>query len=323
MELADLLLRGEAALQDAIDQGTFESLTLDFKSAEGLFSGGSLTREGRKVLARAMSGFANSAGGLIVIGVDCRAEDGIDKARALGPVSHLSRAFSSVNGQLAELLQPRHEGIRAHGIRASGGDDEGYVIIEVPRSERRPHMNGQDRTYHKRSSASTFVMEHYDVEDAFRRVAAPDLHLRWRLERGYTDGKTTLAIRVQFEVENRGPTTAKSVAITLGSFVGPPLQIPTTNTLFSTRNVGSKVVLVAPPHLVINPAQTVPFHMAAVSLSRQPAQPVYLGTQLASQAVVEVEVELSAENMAPQSAEITLGPTDFAPFISLLERGGL
>ena len=36
-------------------------------------------------------------------------------------------------------------------------------------------MFAKDRRYYKRAGDSTYVMEHYDIEDAFRRAVTPSL----------------------------------------------------------------------------------------------------------------------------------------------------
>jgi hypothetical protein len=61
-----------------------EDLTLDFKLAPTNFE----NRDERKTLACAISGFANSGGGLIVWGVDARKDaDEIDCAQGTSPLT--------------------------------------------------------------------------------------------------------------------------------------------------------------------------------------------------------------------------------------------
>jgi predicted HTH transcriptional regulator len=76
LELTELLRDGEAALQRAIDAQEVETLTLDFKEVgqgkEALFADGKVSKQGQLVIGPAASAFANSAGGLLVIGVRCK-----------------------------------------------------------------------------------------------------------------------------------------------------------------------------------------------------------------------------------------------------------
>lgn len=49
----------------------------------------------------------------------------------------------------------------------------------VERSDRRPHRSeaSGDKRYYKRAGDSSFIMEHYDIEDAFNRTTPAELQL--------------------------------------------------------------------------------------------------------------------------------------------------
>jgi hypothetical protein len=64
--------QGPAALDDLIVDREPESLFLHFKRSPGNGSSRVLADEDSKNLCKAISGFANSSGGVIVWGVDCR-----------------------------------------------------------------------------------------------------------------------------------------------------------------------------------------------------------------------------------------------------------
>src|SRR5688500_14539224 len=105
MEVERVIRYGEEALQEAIEVGLQESLTLEFQGSN-YFSDGVLTNDGRGGLAKVLSAFSNSAGGVIVIGVDSRKKEGVEVAM-LQPLVSLERCLTSVNSALGELLQPR------------------------------------------------------------------------------------------------------------------------------------------------------------------------------------------------------------------------
>lgn len=87
---------------------------------------------------------------------------------------------------MGELLLPRHEGILVRPIPVPNDSDTGCIAVWVERSERRPHQSqaAKDRRYYKRAGDSTYVMEHYDIEDAFRRLVTPTLKLEESLQSG-------------------------------------------------------------------------------------------------------------------------------------------
>ncbi len=178
--MPDLQLRFEsldlAALQDFISARQEENLHLDFKTiTDCAFA----QAEDRKNLALALSGFANSDGGIIVWAVDARAgADGIDCVQSLKPVTDVNALMSRLNQLTSDAVSPVVDGVM-HRIVERLSDGSGFVATLVPGSDSGPHMakSRQDR-YYKRSGDSFLKMEHFDVADMFGRRARPDLRLR-------------------------------------------------------------------------------------------------------------------------------------------------
>lgn len=180
----DLLAGGEAAIDQLIADRRQESVNLDFK-AKPRRDRPDFDRDERKLLARASSGFANSAGGLLVLGVDARkdADDPVDCARAAQPISSIEECCSAAQSLIGEMVQPRYEGVSVAAIMSDREPSSGYLLIAVTRSERRPHRaEAGDGRYYKRAGDSFYLMEHYDIEDAFRRVNQLDLDPIWRMD---------------------------------------------------------------------------------------------------------------------------------------------
>jgi hypothetical protein len=63
---------GETAIDELFYDRQSEELFLDFKRSANGGKGQRLHQDDRKNLAKAISGFGNSEGGVIVWGVDCR-----------------------------------------------------------------------------------------------------------------------------------------------------------------------------------------------------------------------------------------------------------
>ncbi len=160
------------AVRQMVAEQRQEDLHLDFKTA-----GADLDREDRKNLAKAISGFANSDGGLIVWGVDCRPdEEGIDCARLLAPIAPIDRFLARLTDLAAQASSPIVEGV-LHRVLPNG-DGSGFAVTFVPVSDSGPHQAklGEDR-YYKRNGASFRKMEHFDLEDMFGRRKKPVLTL--------------------------------------------------------------------------------------------------------------------------------------------------
>jgi hypothetical protein len=90
-----LIKGGEKVIDELIADRTSEELFLDFKASPDNGAGAKLAHTDREKLAKAISGFGNSEGGVIVWGVDCdRLPDDGDVARAKRPIKN-PRRFKS------------------------------------------------------------------------------------------------------------------------------------------------------------------------------------------------------------------------------------
>lgn len=202
-----------------------ETLTLDFKAnlsspGDPLFSpdGRKLTKTGRKTISKAASAFANSMGGVLILGVDCRSDEGVDCARLITPIPNLSSALSTLNNELHSLTTPSVVGIEAISIADKQGNF-GLIALSIPRSQRRPHRsNARDgRHYYKRSGTSSVEMEHYEIEDAFLSNQSPDLLLSTSISGVGSGGpgarqyERTYYAQVTILATNLGGGTAKSI----------------------------------------------------------------------------------------------------------------
>lgn len=191
-ELYDqLIVEGEGGIRRLIQERTQEGLQLDFKQKRNPALG-NFDEDDKKILAKAVSGFANSAGGLIVWGVNAKpGPDGVDCALSpAAPIGGIERFKSEATTLVGQLIQPRHDGVHVAAIASDAGDGSGFLLVYVERSERRPHRSearGQ-KQYFKRAGDSFFEMEHYDIEDAFARESAATLEFGFKLQKNYTSG---------------------------------------------------------------------------------------------------------------------------------------
>jgi Putative DNA-binding domain len=199
----------EALIDQFITEHQEENLHLDFKLATAALDG----RDDRKTLARALSGFANGDGGVIVWGVDARPNvEGIDCAQDKRTISPLSQLISKLNEYTGQAVNPLVSGILHRRIET--GLDSGFAVTLVPASDAGPHMAkmGEDR-YYKRSGSRFAKMEHYEVADMFGRRQKPELNLICRLEQrveGAPAGGSCRVPAVIASLENSGRGSARA-----------------------------------------------------------------------------------------------------------------
>lgn len=195
-----------ATLQDCVRERRQEDLHLDFKVLGG---GSDFDRDDRKNLAKSLSGFANSDGGLIVWGIDAsKDKDGVDAAKAEAPIPHLRAAYSKLQSITGDAVSPIVEGIDHRPISALG--ETGFIITYVPASDSGPHMAGfGENRYYKRSGDSFYQMAHFDVADMFGRRRRPVLRLKYELRPGAIYGNTQFDITIHLILENHGRALAR------------------------------------------------------------------------------------------------------------------
>jgi schlafen family protein len=123
--------------------------------------------------SRAVSGFANSDGGVLVWGVETDKEQ---RASKLKPITAVSDFESRLKKSLLNTVQPFVDGVQIVAILEEDTSGDGYVKVLIPRSEKTPHRALRaDREYFRRSTEGFYRMEHFDLEDAFGRRPHPAL----------------------------------------------------------------------------------------------------------------------------------------------------
>lgn len=123
--------------------------------------------------SRALSGFANSDGGVLVWGIETDKEE---RASKLKPISSVVDFEARLKKSLLNAVQPFVDGVQIVAILEEGAGGDGYVKVLVPRSEKTPHRALRaDREYFRRSTEGFYRLEHFDLEDAFGRRPHPAL----------------------------------------------------------------------------------------------------------------------------------------------------
>jgi hypothetical protein len=168
-----------------------------------------LQRDDRRTFAVALSGFANSDGGMIIWGVDARPNSqGVDCATALREIPDVQLCLTRLNEFTGQCVSPLVDGVRHKAIPSAGA--AGFCVTLIPASESGPHMakGGEDR-YYKRAGSAFYRLEHFDVADMFGRRRRPKLVLTLQKE-GH--GQSVL---VSVKNEGRGVAKAPYLALDL------------------------------------------------------------------------------------------------------------
>ncbi|MFD4413483.1 helix-turn-helix domain-containing protein [Streptomyces sp. NPDC058476] len=122
----------EADLQRAVENHIPEGVDLDWK--KDFYKG---TEAGKKELAKDVSAMANTAGGMVVIGVD---DGDQDHARALAPFDPVQgHGEEWIRSVLANWIQPVVPNVGVRPVKSASEVGKIYWVLTVPPSTQAPH----------------------------------------------------------------------------------------------------------------------------------------------------------------------------------------
>jgi predicted HTH transcriptional regulator len=122
-----------------IDEQQEENVFLDIKLKTNPASS-NLLKDDKKNYAKALSGFSNTSGGVIIWGVDCRKnEEGVDGASEMVPIVQPKAFLGNLNSLISDAHTPINNGIRNILISMPNDSDKGFIVTYVPESSLPPH----------------------------------------------------------------------------------------------------------------------------------------------------------------------------------------
>jgi len=215
---ADLFSRiergGEAAILDFVSDRKSEELFLDFKRSADNGAGGRLHDNDRNNLAKAISGFGNSEGGVIVWGIDCsRDRDGADVARARVPIQNVPRFVSQLEGAISGCTIPPHQGVRNIAI-AADANGTGYAVTLIPKSNHAPHQAVGRLQYFIRAGSDFVPTPHAVLAGMFGKQPQPHVFHSYVVSRPDVLGES-IRSGVGVTLYNEGPGIASDLYLTV------------------------------------------------------------------------------------------------------------
>ena len=173
-----LIYFGEEAIDEFIVNSQSEELFLDFKQADSLGkNGNSLHKDDRRNLAKCISGFGNSEGGVVVWGVECSRNVEIgDVARAKVKVQNVHRFLSWLENAISGCTIPSHSKVRNHIISVDE-NGAGFVATYIPKSELAPLMTTVGNTFYIRSGSNNVPAPYSVLAGMFGRRPQAEIDL--------------------------------------------------------------------------------------------------------------------------------------------------
>lgn len=205
----------ESDLKDLIGK-VKEGLYIEFKKKKHPLKGELDEADGRQ-FSRALSGFANADGGVLVWGVETNQNA---CASVLRPIACVEVFTDALKKSIINATQPVVDNVKIETLPGSP-IGHGYVKCFIPSSDKTPHRAMlYCREYFKRTTEGFYRLEHFDLEDMFGRRPRPVLEIKHRVERGGVQsgaGTTIHFARIFFELENVGRGSAQAPYVELSA----------------------------------------------------------------------------------------------------------
>jgi hypothetical protein len=152
-----------------------EELFLDYKQSSTTLPAARLSVDDRKNLGRAIGGFANSEGGVIVWGVDCRHTTHGDVPTKAVPIAQPLALKTLFDSALGGLTLPAHSGVENLDLLNSQRTD-GFVVTHVPAGLHVPYQTlFPKHEYYIRAGSTFQPTPHGVLAGLFGRTPQPNV----------------------------------------------------------------------------------------------------------------------------------------------------
>lgn len=185
-----------AELDQFIKNQVQENLHLDYKASSAIDG------SKRPEIAKDVSAFANSDGGMLIYGVIEKNNLPVSKDNG---IDHTKYSREWLEQVISSNITPRIDGIHISPIQVSA--DRSYFVVKVPKSFRGPHQSS-DNKYYKRFNFQSVSMEDYEINDvrSRRHVVRPLIEVGIGIRH---------RILIHLNVSNIGEQTAHNVTFNL------------------------------------------------------------------------------------------------------------
>lgn len=249
---------GEKAIDELIQTRKSEELFLEFKCSANNGDGKYLNDHDRKHLAKAISGFGNSEGGIIVWGIDCsKGDDHTDIPKEKVLIKNVARFVSWLEGAVSGCTVPPHGGVQNYPIIIKDCED-GIAVTYVPKSNYAPHQSLHDDKYYIRAGSSFVPTPHSVLAGMFGRRPQPNVFSNYAIyptKPNYNLNAIGAEIEVGLNLVNTGPGIAKDMFFKIDlSLPGPNCSyLPHTPPKWDRIRYWFRLCLISKPSLRLPP----------------------------------------------------------------------
>jgi len=194
-------------LEEFIRNGEAESLYYECKAP----GDPKLTRDLRLHLAKALSGFSNTNGGILIWGLSTtkHAHSGLDVMTQLEPIGNCKSFAQQVANEIPGLSTPGVINAEVKTLTETPTETRGIVVAHVPKFVGDPVQSTEDQRFYYRSGDDFVVAPYEMVKRLFAATESPDLHLVFPDQNLSRD--SNLAWSIPIGLQNRSTAIAEHV----------------------------------------------------------------------------------------------------------------
>jgi len=165
----------EQKLQQYIDDQVEESINLDYKAA------GSLDKtDGKKnEIAKDISAFANSNGGLVIYGIAEQNAGGKYLPEKFDTVDRTVFSKETLEQIINSRISPTIHGIIIHPVTiGAAADNKVAYVVEIPQSN--TAHQAYDKRYYRRYNFQSIAMDDWEIKDIINRQTKTQVQIKFR-----------------------------------------------------------------------------------------------------------------------------------------------
>jgi Schlafen, AlbA_2 len=180
--------------------------------------------DAQRMIAKAVCGFANGDGGVIVVGMRAKTgpnKDDPDQIQASEPVADTTLVKTKIQDLIGQLIEPGIVGVRVDEINDPADKKSGFVTALVPATDGPPCRSRKDWKFYQRISSGTYPMEYFQIADMFGKRHRPVLELHL-IERGIEGSGNSRYRPFDLGITNAGRAIAKYPGLRYKNVKGMP-----------------------------------------------------------------------------------------------------
>jgi hypothetical protein len=155
--------------------------------------------------AKALSGFANTSGGILIFGLKANKDNDVDIINDIVPITNIQKFESRLRELESRIVERPIAGVEYRAIITS--DRDGILAIYIPQSIWLPHRSIKDSKFYIRAGGTFQPIDLNLVEDLFfRRRFKPKLELSVHVRD---------SMNIIISITNRGEASARNPYIVL------------------------------------------------------------------------------------------------------------